>query len=73
MLRRLLAGRIGGYEYVVNLSTSEDAMTSIEAVSHAPAILGECPVWSVRQQMLYWADIDGQAIHRLDPTTGATA
>ncbi|MDE0603411.1 MAG: SMP-30/gluconolactonase/LRE family protein [bacterium] len=48
-------------------------MTTIEAASHAPAILGECPVWSGHQQVLYWADIDGRAIHRLDPTTGATA
>ena len=48
-------------------------MTTIEAVSHAPSTLGECPVWDGRQQVLYWADIDGRAIHRLDPTTGATA
>lgn len=29
--------------------------------------LGECPVWSVREQALYWADILGCKLHRLDP------
>lgn len=48
-------------------------MTTIESVSHAPAVLGECPVWSVPQQVLYWADIDGRAVHRLDPATGTTS
>lgn len=47
-------------------------MATIEAVGHAPAALGECPVWSEREQALYWADIDGRAIHRLEPSTGAT-
>ncbi len=32
--------------------------------------LGESPVWSEREQVLYWIDIDGHAVHRLDPSTG---
>ena len=48
-------------------------MTMIEAVSPSPAVLGECPVWSGREQALYWADIDGRAIFRLDSATGATS
>ncbi|WP_350648145.1 6-deoxy-6-sulfogluconolactonase [Pseudomonas sp. HY13-MNA-CIBAN-0226] len=32
--------------------------------------LGECPVWSVREQVLYWADILAGQLHRLDPQTG---
>ena len=47
-------------------------MTTIDVVGHAPALLGECPVWSGREQALYWADIDGCAIHRLDPSSGNT-
>ena len=47
-------------------------MTTIEVVGHSPDALGECPVWSEREQALYWADIDGHAIHRLDPETGVT-
>lgn len=39
----------------------------------AKADLGECPVWSVREQALYWVDIKGQAIHRYDPATGENA
>ncbi|MTJ81833.1 MAG: SMP-30/gluconolactonase/LRE family protein [Telmatospirillum sp.] len=35
--------------------------------------LGESPVWSTMEQALYWVDIKGQAIHRLEPATGATA
>ncbi len=45
-------------------------MTTIERVSQSPAELGECPVWSAAEQLLYWADIDGQSIHRHDPTSG---
>ncbi len=28
--------------------------------------VGECPVWSVREQALYWVDIEGRHIHRFD-------
>ena len=37
----------------------------------ARARLGECPLWSPTEARLYWVDIDGQAIHRYDPETGA--
>ena len=37
----------------------------------ARAQLGECPLWSVAEQALYWVDISGRAIHRFNPTTGA--
>jgi sugar lactone lactonase YvrE len=33
------------------------------------AILGESPVWSVRDRVLYWVDIKAPAIHRFDPAT----
>lgn len=33
-------------------------------------LLGECPLWSELEQALYWIDIDGCAVHRLDPRTG---
>lgn len=36
----------------------------------AQALLGECPLWSDREQRLYWVDIEGQAIHRYDPAAG---
>lgn len=45
-------------------------MISVDVVSNEPAILGECPLWSIAEQVLYWVDIDGHAVHRLDPSTG---
>ena len=33
--------------------------------------VGECPLWHPREQVLYWVDIDGMAVHRLDPASGA--
>jgi L-arabinonolactonase len=44
----------------------------LQVVSPSPAQLGECPVWSVAEQVLYWEDIDGRFIHRYDPSTGGT-
>jgi sugar lactone lactonase YvrE len=44
----------------------------ITCVLDAKAQLGECPVWSVDEQALYWVDILAPALHRLDPATGAT-
>ena len=45
-------------------------MVSVDVAVAEPAILGECPLWSDAEQVLYWIDIDGRAIHRLDPSTG---
>ncbi|WP_273281650.1 SMP-30/gluconolactonase/LRE family protein [Pseudooceanicola atlanticus] len=39
-------------------------------VVDAQNILGECPVWDVRQQVLYWVDITGKILHRFSPRTG---
>jgi len=34
------------------------------------AIVGESPVWSVREKVLYWVDIPRGEVHRFDPRTG---
>lgn len=34
------------------------------------AELGECPLWSVEEQVLYCVDILAPAIHRFDPVSG---
>jgi sugar lactone lactonase YvrE len=34
------------------------------------ATVGECPVWSGEEKRLYWIDIQGQKVHRFDPSTG---
>lgn len=41
-----------------------------ECVLDARASLGECPTWSVAEQVLYWVDINAPALHRFDPATG---
>jgi L-arabinonolactonase len=43
---------------------------TVELAHHGDTLLGECPLWSVSEQVLYWIDIDQRRIHRLDPTTG---
>jgi sugar lactone lactonase YvrE len=35
------------------------------------ASLGECPVWSVEEQALYWIDINAPSLNRFDPATGS--
>ena len=47
-----------------------DSTTRVDCVLDARAELGECPVWSVPEQVLYWIDIRAPAMHRLDPATG---
>lgn len=43
---------------------------SFACVLDAHAALGECPVWSVRERVLYWVDINAPSLNRFDPTTG---
>ena len=43
----------------------------VRLVLDARAALAECPLWSVREQKLYWVDISGRTINRFDPATGA--
>jgi L-arabinonolactonase len=39
----------------------------VECLVQAQALLGECPLWSLTEERLYWVDIEGQLIHRYDP------
>ena len=45
--------------------------TTVTCVVPARPRLGECPLWSPLEGRLYWVDIDGGAVHRYDPATGA--
>lgn len=45
-------------------------MASAELILDAGAKLGESPVWSAEQGVLYWVDIDGCAVHAFSPETG---
>ena len=41
--------------------------TKVELILKYDALLGESPIWSVREQVLYWVDILKGQIHRFDP------
>jgi len=45
-------------------------MAKIIDIIETGAILGESPMWSPREQALYWIDIKAPALHRFDPATG---
>ena len=47
-------------------------MKPVQCVLKIKAQIGESPVWCVEEQTLYWVDITEPAIHRFDPTSGAT-
>jgi len=44
---------------------------TIEVAYDGVMQVGECPLWHPLEQSLYWVDIDGRAVHRLHPETGA--
>lgn len=45
-------------------------MSDVELILDCKNELGEGPMWSVDEQVLYWVDIHGQAVHRFDPQSG---
>ena len=45
-------------------------MTDVELVLDCRNTLGEGPMWSVKEQALYWVDILGERVHRFDPASG---
>ena len=49
--------------------TSPDA-GALRCVLDVRASLGECPVWSIAEQVLYWVDINAPSLNRFDPATG---
>jgi len=42
----------------------------IHVADAIPAALGECPLWSSSEKMLYWVDIEGRRVRRFNPSTG---
>lgn len=45
-------------------------MTVWNQITTTPSVLGESPFWHPQEQMLYWADITGCKLHRLNAFTG---
>jgi sugar lactone lactonase YvrE len=46
-------------------------VTGVEPVVESHALLGEGPVWSQSEQALFWVDILGRTVHRLDAASAA--
>ncbi len=42
-----------------------------DVVHQAPMQVGECPLWSVAEQAIYWVDIGGFTVHRAHPASHA--
>lgn len=51
--------------------TDTNSGTPFRCVLDLRATLGECPIWSVDEQALYFVDIVAPALIRFDPATGA--
>jgi L-arabinonolactonase len=45
-------------------------MTEIRCVARTADVLGEVPIWSEREQALYWIDCFKPALHRFEPPSG---
>jgi sugar lactone lactonase YvrE len=48
-----------------------DASGSFSCVLDVGASLGECPLWSAAEGVLYWIDINAPSLNRFDPASGA--
>lgn len=45
-------------------------MTIIDCIWPAKTLLGEAPFWCVDEKVLYWVDIEGRSVLRIDPSNG---
>jgi sugar lactone lactonase YvrE len=43
-------------------------LAEISRIVPGGALLGECPVWDAKAEVLWWVDIEGRRIHRYDAT-----
>jgi sugar lactone lactonase YvrE len=46
-----------------------NSINHLQTVFATPMQLGESPLWHPKESVLYWIDIGGRAVHRLDPST----
>lgn len=51
----------------MNMSTAD----AVACVCDEPSILGEGPIWVARENSVYWVDIRGRRLHRLELQSGA--
>jgi len=53
------------------IKTVSVAEHEFEVLVDQPMQLGESPIWSAEERCLYWIDISGHAVHRMNPETAA--
>ena len=53
-----------------HLEAGQDMAVTVDIAVHAPARLGEGPVWDMEDARLWWVDIKGGLIHCFDPASG---
>jgi sugar lactone lactonase YvrE len=54
----------------VSADARDAADPGIRRVDDMPALLGESPVWLPDEQCLFYCDIPGRTLHRVDPASG---
>jgi len=52
------------------MTASGTVASPFHCVLDVRASLGECPLWSVAEKVLYWVDINAPSLNRFDPATG---
>lgn len=69
---RAITHSAGGQPMSITTMPEPEASAQLDALplGSARALLGEGPVWSPRDQALYWVDILTPALHRYDPQDG---
>lgn len=69
--RRTTHNAGGSFISISPLPAPNDASNqAIRSALPATAFLGEGPLWSIQERVLYWVDILAPALHRFDPATG---
>ena len=52
--------------------TAPAAVDGLRVAVAAENLIGESPVWSVREQALYWVDVEGRRVQRFAPESGSS-
>jgi sugar lactone lactonase YvrE/DNA-binding IclR family transcriptional regulator len=69
---RAIAHNAGGQYLSISPRSipSDEARFDVRCVTESRSLLGEGPMWSPRDSVLYWVDILSPSVHRFDTATG---
>src|SRR6476620_4955943 len=68
---RARAARRAGAGCSSDVNRTRIATSDCDCVQRIAATCGESPMWSVREQVLFWTDDLGGRIYRLEPESGS--